>query len=327
MNRRDLLVLSSSTLAATTLASIGASAQTKFPDHPIRLIVPFAPGGVVDVIGRLWADKMQTLLGTVVVENRGGASGTIGTAVVARAPPDGYTLLLGNTGVQVLIPAIMRSVPYDPEKDFATIGIIANSAISICVNPSVPAKNLPELVAYIKARPGKVFYGTAGTGTYANLAAEMFKQRAETPDVTGVPYKGGGSVIKDVIGGQIPMTFLNITNEVLALHRTGKIRIVTVLSPQRLSVLPGVPAASETYPGLVAGLSMGVFAPAATPKSILDQLAEAHHRAAESADFEQKLLAAGLEPVHDTPEQAQRFLEAERARIIPLVKSLGFEMN
>ncbi len=190
MNRRDLLVLSSSTLAATTLASIGASAQTKFPDHPIRLIVPFAPGGVVDVIGRLWADKMQTLLGTVVVENRGGASGTIGTAVVARAPPDGYTLLLGNTGVQVLIPAIMRSVPYDPEKDFATIGIIANSAISICVNPSVPAKNLPELVAYIKARPGKVFYGTAGTGTYANLAAEMFKQRTETPDVTGVPYKG-----------------------------------------------------------------------------------------------------------------------------------------
>ena len=327
MNRRDLLVLSSSTLAATTLMSIGTPAQTKFPDHPIRLIVPYVPGGVIDVIGRLWADKMKTLLGTVVVENHGGASGTIGTAEVARAQPDGYTLLLGNTATQALTPAIMPSVPYDPEKDFAAIGIIANSTISICVNPSVPAKNLPELVAYIKANPGKVFYGTAGAGTYTHLAGEMFKQRAETPDLTEVPYKGGGGAIKDVIGGQIPMMVVNITNFVLALHSTGKIRIVAVLSPQRLSVLPDVPTASETYPGLVAGLAIGVFAPAATPKSILDRIAAAHHRAMESADFEQKLLAAGLEPVHDTPEQAQRFLEAERARIIPLVKSLGFKMK
>ena len=199
MNRRDLLVLSSSTLAATTLASISASAQTKFPDHPIRLIVPFAPGGVVDVIGRLWADKMQTLLGTVVVENRGGASGTIGTAVVARAPPDGYTLLFGNTGVQVLIPAIMREVcPMTRRRISPPSESLPTRRSLMDVNPSVPAKNLPELVAYIKARPGKVFYGTwAGTGTYANLAAEMFKQRTQTPDVTGVPYKGGGHQRRD----------------------------------------------------------------------------------------------------------------------------------
>jgi tripartite-type tricarboxylate transporter receptor subunit TctC len=323
MRRRDLLALSSSALAATLLP-ISALAQSRYPDRPIRLIVPFPPGGVVDVIGRFWADKMKSLLGTVVVENRGGAAGSIGTGEVARALPDGYTLLLGNTSTQVLNPALMPHLPYTA-RDFAAIGIIANSAIAICVNPSIPAKNLPELVAYIKAHPGKLFFGTAGTGTISHIAGEMFKLRAGTPDIFHVPYRGGGPAIKDTLSGQIPMMVVNITNYVLALHQAGKIRIVAVFSPKRLNVLPDVQAASETYPGLVAGLSIGVFAPAATPKAVLNRIAQAHRAAMESGDFEQKLLAAGLEPVHDTSEQAQRFFEAERTRLIPLLKSLGFK--
>jgi tripartite-type tricarboxylate transporter receptor subunit TctC len=327
MNRRDLLILSSSTLAATALRSGPLSAQSKYPDHPIRLIEPYVPGGVVDAIGRLWADKMSSFLGTIVVENHSGAAGTIGTGEVARARPDGYTLLLGNTTTQVLLPAIMTTVPYDAEKDFAAVGFIANSATAICVNPSVPANNLPELIAYIKANPGKAFYGTAGTGSFANLAGEMLKQRAQMPDLVAVPYKGGGSVIKDLIGGQIPMMIVNITGYVLSLERAGKIRIVTVFSPRRVQLFPKVQAASETFPGLIAGLSMGVFAPAATPKPVLDRIAQAHHRVMDSDDFEQRLVAEGLEPVHDTPEQAQQFIDAERARIVPLVKALGFRLN
>jgi tripartite-type tricarboxylate transporter receptor subunit TctC len=327
MNRREMIIGASSALAATALMTHAGLAQSNYPERTVRLVVPFAAGGVVDVIGRLWADKMKSLLGTVVVENQGGASGSIGATEVARAAPDGYTLLLGNTSTQVLNPAIMARPPYDPAKDFTAISIVANSAISIGVNPSVPARNLTELIAFIKANPGKATYGSAGAGTFTNLAGEMFKQMAGTPDLTHIPYRGGGPVVADVVSGHIPMMMINITNHVIELHKTGKVRIIAVFTPKRLTVLPDVQAASETLPNLIAALFVGVFAPSATPRSIVNRIAQANHAAVTSEDFRSKLLSSGFEPIVDSPEEAERFVAAERTRIIPLVKSLGFKLQ
>jgi tripartite-type tricarboxylate transporter receptor subunit TctC len=327
MRRGGIVLCALSAFAATALLPARAPAQSDYPNRTIKLIVPFAAGGVVDVIGRLWADKMKPLLGTVVVENQGGASGSIGATEVARAAPDGYTLLLGNTSTQVLNPAIMARPPYDPAKDFTAVGMVANSAISIGVHPSLPAKDLAELITYIKANPGKITYGTAGAGTFTHLAGEMFKQMAGTPDVTHIPYRGGGPVTADVVSGHIPMMAINITNQVIELHKTGKIRLVAVLTPQRLAVLPEVPAAAETLPGLVAALFIGVFAPAATPKAIIDRIAQAHRAAVTSDEFTSKLVKSGFEPIVDTPDEALRFITAERARIIPLARSLGFKLE
>lgn len=325
MHRR-LAVLSGLFVLVAMAQPTPVVAQSGYPSRPIRLVVPFAAGGVVDVIGRLWADKMKPLLGTVVVENQGGASGSIGAAEVARAQPDGHTLLLGNTSTQVLNPAIMPRPLYDPAKDFAAIAIVANSAISIGVHPSVPARTLPELIAHLKANPGKIAYGSAGAGTFTNLAGEMFKQQAGTPDLTHIPYRGGGPVIADVVSGHIPMMMINITSHVIELHKTGKIRLIAVFTPRRIGVLPDVQAAAETLPSVVAALFIGVFAPAATPKPIIDQIAKANHAAVTSEEFTSKLIASGFEAVVDTPEQAQRFLDAERARIVPLVKALNFKL-
>ncbi|HEY6993655.1 MAG TPA: tripartite tricarboxylate transporter substrate-binding protein [Xanthobacteraceae bacterium] len=327
MHRRGMVLGALAALAATALSPAGARAQSDYPNRTIKLIVPFAAGGVVDVIGRLWADKMKPLLGTVMVENQGGASGSIGAAEVARAAPDGYTLLLGNTSTQVLNPAIMARPPYDPAKDFVAVTIVANSAIALGVHPSVPANNLTELIAYIKANPGKTTYGTAGAGTFTHLAGEMFKQMAGTPDLIHVPYRGGGPVIADVVSGHVPMMAINITNQVIALHKTGKIRLVAVFTPKRLTVLPEVPAAAETLPGLIAALFIGVFAPAATPQAVIDRIAQAHRTAITGEDFKSKLMESGFEPIVDTPDEALRFIAAERARIIPLAQSLGFKLK
>jgi tripartite-type tricarboxylate transporter receptor subunit TctC len=325
MKRRKTVLCALSVLAVAALLHSEVTAQSDFPNRTIKLIVPFAAGGVVDAIGRLWADKMKPLLGTVVVENHGGAAGSIGATEVAHATPDGYTLLLGNTSTQVLNPAIMAQPPYDPAKDFVAISIIANSAISIGVHPSIPAKNLKELIAFIKAKPKKVVYGTAGAGTFTHLAGEMFKQMAGTPDVTHIPYRGGGPVIADVVSGHIPMMAVNITSQVIELHKTGKIRLVAVFTPKRLAVLPEVPAAVETLPGLTAALFVGVFAPAATPKAIVNRIAQAQQKAIVDTDFKSKLAQSGFEPIVDSPGEALRFVTAERERIIPLAKSLGFK--
>ena len=222
----------------------------------------------------------------------------------------------------------MAQPPYDPAKDFVAIGIIANSAISIGVHPSVPAKNLPELIAYIKANPGKVPYGTAGAGTFTHLAGEMFKQMAGTPDVTHIPYRGGGPVIADVVSGHIPMMVINITNHVIELHKTGKIRLVAVFTPKRLSVLPDVPAAAETLPGLIAALFVGVFAPAATPKAVIDRIAAGPSHGDHQRGLQEQ---AHLSPASSRSRTRRKKRSAsspsERARIIPLAKSLGFQLK
>ncbi|MGZ3353224.1 MAG: Bug family tripartite tricarboxylate transporter substrate binding protein, partial [Xanthobacteraceae bacterium] len=184
MHRRDVLATGLAMLSAAALAPRPAFA---YPDRVIRLVVPFSPGGATDVVGRLWAEKMKPLLGTVVTENRGGGGGVTGAAEVARAQPDGHVFLFGNTSTQVLIPAIMTNPPYDPLKDFVGIYILCNAPTSIVVHESVPARDLKELIAYAKANPGKLSYGSAGAGTLTNLAGELFKQLIGAPDIVHIP--------------------------------------------------------------------------------------------------------------------------------------------
>jgi len=312
--------------AAAALSPLGAIAQAPYPDKPIRLVVPFAPGGVVDTVGRLWAQRVGPGLGTVIVDNRGGAGGTIGTADVARAQPDGYTLLLGNTSTQVLNPATMARPPYDPVKDFITIDIIAISATSIIVHPSLPVRDVSSLIAYAKANAGKLSYGSAGAGTVTHLAGEMFKQRGGGLDIVHVPYKGAGPGIADLVSGYVPIMTPNITGQLLSLHEAGKVRILAVNAAQRLKAAPNIPTAVETLPDMIALVFSGVFAPAGTPRPIVDRISQLTRTALADPAFQNTLVQSGFEPVLDSsPEKAQSFIEQEHKRLVPVIKAAGFK--
>lgn len=324
MNRRKSLVLGLGLFAATALSPFEAFAQEQYPARPIRLVVPFPPGGVMDTIGRLWAKNVGASLGNIVVDNRGGAGGVIGAGEVARARPDGYTILIGNTSTQVLNPAVMRSPPYDPVKDFVTVDMIAHSATSIMVHPSLPVQTLKQLISYARANPGKLSYASAGAGTVTNLAGEMFKQRAGGLNIVHVPYKGGGLATADLVSGYVPMMTPNITAQLLNLHRTGKVRILAVNAPTRLKAEPSIPAAVEVLPGMVAQLFSGLFAPAGTPNAVIERISQVTRKALSDPGFQKTLIESGFEPVLDSsPEKAQRYIEQEHERLMPIIKATG----
>ena len=329
MNRRDLLAFSLASLSATALTPLAGLAQGKYPERPIKLMVAFSAGGVNDVVGRQWAERVRTLLGTVYVENQGGGSGTIATGDVARAAGDGYTILLGSTSTMVLNPMTMAKVPYDPAKDFVPIAIIAVSTTSIVVHSSVPVKTLNELIAYAEANPGKLSYGSAGAGTMSNLSGELFKQLTGLNDLVHIPYKGAGPGITDLVSGHIPMMTPNVTGQLLELHRAGKIRILAVNGAQRLTAAPDIPTAIEQgVPGMIGLLFLGLFAPASTPKPIVDRITEATHTAMENPEFQQVLISSGLEAMPDSNSQkARQFMEEEIARWGPVVKASGFKVE
>ena len=328
MNRRATLSL----IAAAWLggpAAMSASAQTAYPARPIKLMVPFSAGGVTDVVGRQWAERMTAKLGTFVIENRGGGGGVPATIDVARAEPDGHTLILGNTSIMVLNPMTMTNLRYDPPKDFAPIAILSVAATAIIVHKSVPAQNLKELIAYAKANPGKLSYGSAGTGTMTHLAGEMFKQLTGTGDIAHVPYKGAGPGISDLIAGHIPMMTPNITGQYLELHKAGAIRILAINAEKRLQATPDIPTAIEQgLPGMVGVLFVGVSAPAATPKPIVDRIAAASRAVMADVNFQKVLREAGLEPVVDSgPDHARKFIEDEHNRWQPVVKAIGLKIE
>jgi tripartite-type tricarboxylate transporter receptor subunit TctC len=328
MNRRRFLSSGSALLAATAAAPMQVIAQEKYPARPIRLVIPFPPGGIMDTIGRQWADKVGPMLGTIVIDNRSGAGGVIGAGEVARAKPDGYTLLMGNTSTQILNPAVMRRPPYDPVKEFVTIDILAQSATSVVVHPSLPVRSLKELIAYARAHPGTLSYGSAGAGTMTHLAGEMLKQRAGGLDIVHVPYKGVGLASADLLGGNIPMMTPHVNAQFLAWHRAGKLRILAVNAPQRLKAAPDIPIASELLPDLVAQLFSAMFAPAGTPAPIIEQISQASRKALADPAFQKALIESGSEPVADaTPAQAQRLLERERARLLPVIKKTDFRLD
>src|SRR5215204_3594118 len=267
--RRQFLYLAAGAAALPTVARI-ARAQA-YPTRPIRLVVPFPPGGAFDFVGRPWADKMKPLVGTVVIENIGGGGSSLGAAAVARARADGYTILLGGTQTHVN-EALLKSRPlYDPVKDLDPIGSVAAYFLGIAVHPSVPVQTLKEFIAYAKANPGKLSYGHAGVGTIQHLTGELFKSVTQTPEIVQVPYRGTGPAIADLVSGQVPVGIVGVTGQVLEFHRSGKMRVLAVTSPKRLSAAPDLPTAPELgFPDLTVTGSIGLLAPAGTPAGSID---------------------------------------------------------
>ena len=327
LRRRKLLQLALG-VAALPAASRLARAEG-YPTRPVRLVIPFPPGGAFDAVGRPWADQMKALLGVVVVENMGGGGGSIGAAVVARAKPDGYTLLLGGTLPHVN-EALLKSTPlYDPIKDLDPIAAVAANVLCIAVHPSVAARSLKELVAYAKANPGKLSYGHAGVGSIQHLTGELFKSLTGTPEIVQVPYRGTGPVVTDLVGGQIPMGIPGITLQVLEFHRSGRLRILAVTSSKRLVAASDLPTAAELgFPELIVRGSIGLLAPAGTPHVIIEQIAQATRTAVAEPAWQQMLIDAGIEPiVASNPEHFRRTLAADVALWAPVVQALGVKID
>jgi len=325
--RRQFLHLAGSAAALPAFSRV-AIAQA-YPSRPIRLVVPFPPGGGFDAIGRPWADKMKLLLGTVVVENIGGGGSSLGAAAVARARPDGYTILLGGTLTHVN-EAVVKSRPlYDPVTDLEPIAGVAALSFGIAVHPSMPVQTLKEFIAYAKANPGKVSYGHGGMGSMNHLIGELFKSLTGTPEIMPVPYRGAGPVIVDLISGQIPVGVVGVSGQVLEFHRSGKLRVLAVASPARLVGAPELPTAVEAgLPGLIATASVVLLAPAGTPRPIVDQIAQATRTALAERAYQQMLIEAGFEPADDSsPEKLRRSLTADIALWKPVVTALGLKID
>src|SRR5712691_7303548 len=272
--RRTFLRLA---VGAATLPAVSRIARAQsYPARPIRLVVPFPPGGAYDLVGRPLADKLKPLLGTVVIENIGGGGASLGAAAVVRAAADGYTVLLGGTLTHVN-EALLKSRPlYDPVKDLDPIASVAANSLCIAVHPTVPVGTLKELIAYAKANPGKLSYGHAGVGSIQHLTGELFKSLAGTPEIVQVPYRGTGPLITDLVSGQVPMGTPGVTGQVIEFHRSGKMRVLAVTSPARLDAAPELPTAAELgFAGMTVMGSIGLLAPAGTPIGIVEQIAQA----------------------------------------------------
>jgi tripartite-type tricarboxylate transporter receptor subunit TctC len=327
LRRRQILHLAVGA-AALSAASRVARAQA-YPTRPIRLVIPFPPGGAFDAVGRPWANNMKPLLGTVVVENIGGGGSSLGAASVARAQPDGYTILLGGTQTHVN-EALLKSRPlYDPVKDLDPIAGVAAYFLGIAVHPAVPVQTLDEFIAYAKANPGKLSYGHAGVGTIQHLTGELFKSLTKTPEIVQVPYRGTGPAIADLIGGQVPVGILGVTGQVLEFHRSGKMRVLVVTSPARLITAPELPTAAELgLPGLTVTGSIGLLAPAGTPIGIIEQIAQTTRTALAEPAYQKTFIEAGMEPVLDSSsENFRRTLAADVALWTPVVKALGLRVD
>jgi tripartite-type tricarboxylate transporter receptor subunit TctC len=316
--------------AVAALAGSGAfdaaQAQT-YPNRAITLVIPFAPGGSTTIVGRVIADKMSETLGEkIVVDNRPGAGGTVGTKAVAKSEPDGYTLVLGYTGTLAIGPSLYKNAGYDPRKDFAPIGLIGNAPNSLVVHPSFPAKTIGELIAYAKGNPGKVNFGSAGAGTVSHITGEYFAASAGIK-LVHIPYKGTGPALTDLLGGHIPMAFAPIP----ASHpnvSAGLLRALAVTSTTRSSLLPDVPTISESVlPGFDASLYYGLAAPAGTPRPIIDRLNKELRAALASEEVKKQLTLDGTEITPGTPEDYAAFIDKDEKKWSQLVKASGVEQE
>jgi len=325
--RREFLRLAGGAAAfAGAARSIDAVA---YPERPIRLVLPFPPGGVFDIVGRPWADKVKVSLGSVFVDNQPGAGGSLAAEVVAHAPADGYTIFLGSSSIH-LTEMILREHPLlDPMKELTPVSMVALTCFAIVVNPNLPVHSLGELIAYVKANPGKMTYGSAGTGTMNYLSGELLKSLAGITDLPHVPYRGAGPALADAMGGQIPMIIPAMTNQVFEFHRTGKLRLLAITNPTRIPIAPDIPTAIEAgVPGLVSQQVLALFAPAGTAKPIIGQIDDANHRALADGAYRQSLIDAAASPVPDwTTENFYRFMETDIARWSLLVKAIGVRLD
>jgi tripartite-type tricarboxylate transporter receptor subunit TctC len=313
------------TLGATGLS--GEAQAQSYPNRTITLVIPFAPGGSTSIIGRVIADRMSQLLGeSIVIDNRPGAGGTVGTKLVAKSEADGYMLLLGYTGTLAIGPSLYKNVGYDPRKDFAPIGMIGHAPTSLVVHPSFPAKTVAELIAYAKAHPGQVNFGSAGVGTVSHICGEYFARVAGIT-LVHIPYKGTAPALTDLLGGHIPMAFAPIP----AAHpnvSSGLLRALAVTSASRSSLLPDVPTISEAgLPGFDISLYYGLVAPAGTPRAVVERLNKALKAALASEDVKKQLMQDGTEITPGTPEDYAAFIDKDEKKWSRLFEASGVEQE
>jgi tripartite-type tricarboxylate transporter receptor subunit TctC len=322
------MTLSPSRLAAITIAVAAAltaappvSAQT-FPSKPVRLVAPFTAGGPVDITARILAQKLSDAWGQqVVVDNRTGASGMIGAEMVAKSPPDGYTLLV-NSSIHVIVPSLFAKMGYDPLRDFAPVTVVSSSPLLLVVTPSLPVKNIKEFVALAKARPGELSFASSGSGSSTHLTAELFKTVTGT-NMVHVPYKGQSQALTDVISGQVPFMF-NSLPPVLEFVKGKRLRAIGITAAKRFSALPDVPTFAESgYKDLVTGSWYAVWAPAKTPEALVTRLNADIVKVINLPEVRTRILELGGEPVGNTPAEFDAFQKAEAARWAKVVKESG----
>jgi len=318
--------LFSAALIATLVVAGDAHAQANWPQRQVTIVVPFSAGGTTDMFARILAQGLQQKYGTpFVVENRAGAGGNVGAAMVARAAKDGNTLLVGTVSTHAINPFIYKNLQHDTEKDFQPVSLIARLPNMLVVNLKLPAKNVAELVEHLKKNEGKLSYGSSGAGTSTHLAAELFQLKTETK-MTHVPFRSSGDVMNALVGGHIDLAFDNIT---LAWPqvKAGTMRALAVTSTQPSATAPEVPPVAATLPGFEATSWHGLFAPAGTPRPIVEALAGEVKRIFEQDDVRKTLSEVGAVPSPMTPEQFTQFISAERAKWQDVVKAAGVEVQ
>lgn len=317
--RTLLLALVTGAFAAT----FGVAHAQDYPSRPITLVVPYAAGGGNDVMARIVGEKMSKTLGQqVVVDNRPGAGGALATRQVAKATPDGYTLVIGGTGSLAVNPTLLPNVGYDVRKDFAPIGMIGSSDMIVLIHPAIPAKSLPELIALAKKEPGKLTYASAGVGSGIHLGAELFAHLAGVK-LIHVPYKGTGPALTDLLGGHVAIYFSSLP-PAIGLIKDGKVRALAVTGLKRANIFPDVPTVAEAaLPGFEAALRYGILAPAGTPRPIVDKLNAALRRALADPDTIARMARDGTEAVPSSPEGYATDIDREERKWSEVVKRAG----
>jgi tripartite-type tricarboxylate transporter receptor subunit TctC len=320
--------LLSASFILIALASLAPNvmAQRAYPNKPVRIIIPYPPGGTADIVGRTIAEKLGGIWGqSVVVENRAGAGGTIGVDAVAKASPDGYTMVLGVTGPLTIAPSINPQLPYDPLRDLVPITLVAAVPSLIAIHPSVAARDLKELIALAKSQPGKLSFASAGTGTSVHIAGELLKSMAGV-DILHVPYKGGAPALNDLIGGQVSMIIENMP-QLLPQVRAGKIKALAVTTLQRSPALADLPAVAEILPGYEATTWFGLLAPAKTPPEIVRKVQSDVAKIGMLPDVKERFTGLGADVIASTPEAFATHLRSELVRFAKVIKDANIKAD
>ena len=313
-------------LAIALLAPFWAAAQP-YPSKPIHFVVPYPPGGPLDTVARLVGQKVsESVKEPLIVENKPGAGGNIGADLVAKAAPDGYTLLMGAVATHAINPTLYASIPYDARKDFIPVTQIASTPNVLVVNPSLPVHDVHEFIAYAKAHPGELNFGSGSTGSAGHLAGELFKSMAGV-DMTHVPYKGAAPAMTDLIGGRLQLMFDNLASSLVQI-KAGKVRALAVTTAKRTELAPDLPSIAESgLPGFDINTWFGLFVPAGTPPAVVRRLHDEFAKALAAPDVREKMLALGAEPVGSTPEQFAAYIGSEAAKYAKLVKASGAKVD
>jgi len=306
-----------------SFAALCAQAQGAFPERPVKLIVPYPPGGTADLLGRLISVKLSDVWGkTMVVENRGGAGGNIATEAVAKADPDGYFLLLCNAPVMAINPTLYGNVQFDPVRDFAPVAMIAEVPLFLVVNPSLPVKNFAEFLDHVKKNSGNINYASGSIGSTTHLSMELFKTMANV-QLQHVPYKGSGPAIAAILGGEVQIMF-ELMPSAMPHVKSGRMRALAVTSRQRSPVMPELPTVAEAgLPGYEVGSWFGVCAPGKTPRGVVEKISADVTAAVRSPDMQKRILGLGAQPVVMTPEEFSGFLRTEITKWSKVVKDSG----